>query len=617
MALTPTSRFLLGLQAVVLIVAALYFAQPVLLPLVTATLLTFLLRPSVLWLERHRVPRAAAVIVMAVGILVLIGSVGWLVTRQLNDLALHLDEYRGNMRAKIETVQHSKTKAFDNIRGVIVEVVDAVRGKSDRAAVPPTARLDSTVDPRSSNSAPGGHDDEGQNAGTSPPEIIPVDPQVVATETPATSPVAMLRLVWESLATPLAMIAVVSVLVIFMLLEFEELRNRVLRLSGQSKLTLTTRTLDDVSRRISRYLLANAAVNGGFGLLVALGLWLIGVDYAALWGFLAAVLRFVPYVGPIAAAALAAGMAVLQFPDWTHPLLVVGLFIGLELLTNNVVEPLTYGRTVGVSTVALLVAATFWTWIWGPLGLVLSVPLTVVLAVLGKNIPEFESLGILLGDQPALSPHESFYQRLLAGDAEEAATLLDEQLAAAGRATAYDRLIVPALALAERDRHSGELDEAGKTFVWHNAQELIEENAPPEAKSGSQRICVATCPAQDFADEMALTMLQHLAPSECEVVLMSSGLMASEKMAAVTQLAPDVVIISALGPGGASQVRYLCKRIRQELPRVRIIVGRWGYQGDRERLSASLKARGADNVVTSLTDALDLIVRIQPLPMSA
>jgi predicted PurR-regulated permease PerM len=616
MAQSPTSRFLLGLQAVVLIVAALYFAQPVLLPLVAATLLTFLLRPSVLWLERHRVPRALAVVIMAVGILLLITSVGWVVTRQLNDLALHLDEYRGNMRAKIETVQHSKTKAFDNVRGVIVEVVDAVRGKSGRAGVPSTTRLDSTADRPLSSSAIG-DDDAGQSAGTSQPEIVPVEPQIVATETPATSPVAVLRLVWESLASPLTMIAVVSVLVIFMLLEFEELRNRVLRLSGQSKLTLTTRTLDDVSRRISRYLLANAAVNGGFGFFVALGLSLIGVDYAALWGFLAAVLRFVPYVGPIAAATLAVGMAVLQFPDWTHPLLVVGLFIGLELLTNNVVEPLTYGRTVGVSTVALLVAATFWTWIWGPLGLVLSVPLTVVLAVLGKNIPEFESLGILLGDQPALSPHESFYQRLLAGDADEAATLLDEQLAAVGRATAYDRLIVPALALAERDRHNGELDDEDKSFVWHNAHELIEENAPPEENSASRRIRVATCPAQDLADEMALTMLQHLAPSECEVVLMSSGLMASEKTAAVTQLGPDVVVISALGPGGASQVRYLCKRIRHELPRVRIIVGRWGYQGDRERLAASLKARGVDYVVTTLQDALNLIERIQPLPMSA
>lgn len=615
MSLTPSSRFLLGLQAVVLIVAALYFAQPVLLPLVTATLLTFLVRPSVVWLERHRAPRAAAVVAVALGILLLIGSVGLVVTQQLNDLALHLDEYRGNMKAKIETVQHSRTKAFDNVRGVIVEIVEAVRGKSGRADVLPETPLDpERFSPNAATDR-----DEPANAATGSVQLgIPSgEPRGVPTESPATSPVAVLKLVWESLATPLAMIAVVSVLVIFMLLEFEELRNRLLRLAGQGKLTVTTRTLDDVSRRISRYLLANAIVNGGFGLVVALGLSLIGVDYAALWGFLAAVLRFVPYVGAVAATSLATGMAVLQFPDWTHPLLVVGLFVALELFTNNVVEPLTYGRTVGVSTVALLVAATFWTWIWGPLGLVLSVPLTVVLAVLGKNIPEFESLGILLGDQPALSPHESFYQRLLAGDADEAAALLDEQLAASGRVAAYDQLIVPALALAERDRHNGELDDEGKTFVWHNAHELIEENAPPDGKPSSQRICVATCPAQDQADELALTMLQHLAPPGCEVILMSSALMASEKTAAVTQLAPDVVIISALGPGGASQVRYLCKRIRQESPRVRIIVGRWGYHGDRERMTAGLKARGADHVVTTLQEALNLIERIQPLPMSA
>lgn len=619
MALTSTSRVLVGLQAVVLAVAALHFGQPVLLPLVVATLFTFLLRPSVVWLERHHVPRAIAVVFVAMGILTLVGTLGWAVTKQLNDLALHLDEYRGNMRTKIEAVHHTKSRGIDNVRNLIVEITDAVRdrGEAAKRSPPRETRFDrEAARTNPDDHAIGEHAETTDVTGHVAPGTIPSPP--ASPETTSPSPVALMRTVLESLATPLATTAVVSVLVIFMLLEFEELRNRVLRLAGQTRLTVTTRTLDDVGRRISRYLLANALVNGGFGAVVALGLTLIGVDYAALWGFLAAILRFVPYVGPIVASGLAIAMAVVQFPDWTQPLLVVALFITLELFTNNVVEPLTYGRSVGVSTVALLVAATFWTWVWGPVGLVLSVPLTVVLAVLGKNIPQFEALGVLLGDEPALSPHEIFYQRLLAGDADEAAALLDEQLATSDRAVVYDRLVVPALVLAERDRQDGELDEQNKLFVWHNAGELVEENAPAQHKAGvAPHIRVAACAAQDEADELALTMLSHLVKPGCEVTIAAAGLMASEKTAAIANLAPDAVVISALGPGGSSQVRYLCKRIRQELPHTRIIVGRWGYRGDQERLSTSLKVRGADHIVTTLSEALDLIERIQPLPMSA
>jgi hypothetical protein len=267
--------------------------------------------------------------------------------------------------------------------------------------------------------------------------------------------------------------------------------------------------------------------------------------------------------------------------------------------------------------VALLVSATFWAWLWGPMGLVLSVPLTVVLAVVGKHIPQFEALAVLLGDEPALEAHETFYQRLLAGDVDEAAALLDEQLAKNGRSATYDRLLIPALALAEHDRHRGDLDEADKEFVRQNAQDLIEENAPVAVEPGTARIHVAGCPAHDLADEMALTMLQHLAAPNCEVLVLESGLMASEKIGAVAHPGPDAVLISALGPDGASHVRYLCKRIRHECPRLRIVVGRWGYTGDRDRLTASLKARGADQVVTTLQEALDAIERIQPLPLSA
>jgi hypothetical protein len=294
-------------------------------------------------------------------------------------------------------------------------------------------------------------------------------------------------------------------------------------------------------------------------------------------------------------------------------MLVVAVFAVLELITNNVVEPLAYGKSAGVSTVALLVSATFWTWVWGPLGLVLSVPLTVVLAVLGKHIPQFEPLGVLLSDEPALAPYVSFYQRLLAGDVDEAASLLEEQLGGADRVAIYDQFVVPALAMAERDRYQGILEETDQQFVWRTTRDLIDENAPEPPAEGERRIYVLGCPAQDLADELALTMLSHVIPPQCELVPTSSALLVAEVLSSLAARPPDAVCISALGPGGASHVRYLVKRIRQEHPQLRILVGRWGYNGDEERMVKTLKSRGATHVVTTLSEASDYIERLQPV----
>jgi hypothetical protein len=249
--------------------------------------------------------------------------------------------------------------------------------------------------------------------------------------------------------------------------------------------------------------------------------------------------------------------------------------------------------------------------------LVVAFLLTFVLAVVGKQIPQFETLGILLGDEPALAAPVSFYQRLLAGDVEEASDLLEEHLNSSGRAATYDELVIPALALAQRDLRVGDLDIGDQNFVCQNARELVDENSPAVPDASPSQICVAGCPAHDIADELALTMLQHLAPPGCAILLTGADSMASQKLADVERNAPDAVIISAVGAGGAARVRYLCKRLRQERPRLRIIVGRWGYEGARDKLQSSLAARGADHVVTTLQAALDQIQRIQPLPASA
>lgn len=612
---TRSNRFVLALEGLVLGVGALYFGQPVLMPLAVAVLLTFLLRPGAVSLERRGIPRPLAVGGVALAILVTAGSAGWMVTQQLHDLAGHLDEYRDHLHARIEWAHRQRIVAFDNVRDMFHDLAE-----TGRAPVAPQESGDASsaddgvaaapVPPTISTPAP---DTGGEKNGVAQRDVQPAPVQIVPS---AMSAVDVLRMIWNALSTPLALIAVTGVLVIFMLLEFEELRNRVLRLAGQNKLNVTTRTLDDVGRRISRYLLATVLVNGTFGLVVFLGLALIGVDYAVLWGVLAASLRFVPYVGPVVAASLAIGMAVLQFSDWTQPAMAAALFGIMELITYNVVEPLAYARSTGVSTTALLVAATFWAWVWGPMGLVLSVPLTVVLAVLGKNIPKLSFLGILLGDEPALAPHQTFYQRLLAGDVDEAAELLESQLQASSRVSVYDDLVVAALALADRDYARGELDEAELEFVCRNAHDLIEEHAPAPGEPGPRATRVVVCPMQDSADELASTMLQHLA-AHCEIKPVGAALMASEKIAALGAANADVVVLSALHRSSASHVRYLCKRIRNELPSVRIVIGQWHYEGDRTRLAAALQARGADHIVTSLSGALDQLERIQPLPLSA
>src|SRR5579872_5241768 len=415
----PAHRLALSMQAIVFAVAILYFGRPVLVPLVVAVLLTFLLRPSVVWLERRHLGRGLAVGMIGLGAVLAVGSMGWILTRQVHVLSLHLDEYRQNLRTKLEALQNSQPKVLDRFRAMVTEV-----DRAGHAAKKPRQNLDEIASDRTSLPR---SDDRSPTTGSEWEQDLQTDPQfsrvIVVADSPSTFDVV--RRVWDALSTPLAGLAVVMVLVVFMLGKFEDLRNRLISLAGQSKLTLTTRMLDDASKRISQYLLANALVNGGFGIVVYLGLLLIGVDYAALWGCLAATLRFIPYVGAIGSAIAVMGMAVIQFEGWARPALVGGLFGLLELVTGNFVEPITYGKSAGVSTIALLVAAIFWSWLWGPMGLVLSVPLTVVLAVIGNQIPQFESLGILLGDEPALAPPISFYQRLLAGDIEEAADLFE------------------------------------------------------------------------------------------------------------------------------------------------------------------------------------------------
>lgn len=587
------NRWLLGLEGTVLVVGVLYFARPILMPVALAVLISFALTPAVSALQRRGLHRLASVGVVVLLLFTALGLVGWKTVDEFSDLLTNLPTYRQNLREKIGQL---KAGSDSSVLNSLEQVVSDVSGEL-QASAKNARRAVEKADP---------------NADTQQPVAVRVVPDSL-------HPLAAVQSALMALAAPILESGLVLVLVIFMLCAREDIRNRVMRLAGTGRLTLTTRTLDELGTRVSSYLMTNAIVNGGFGVVVGLGLYAIGVQYAVLWGFLAAMFRFLPYIGGVLGSSLPIVMAIIQSPSWTEPLLALGLFIVVELITNYVVEPLTYGKSSGVSAVALLVAAIFWSWIWGPIGLILSVPLTVVLAVLGKYVPPLEPLWILLGDAPPLKPDALLYQRLLAGDADEAAETVDEFARDHTALQICDDLLIPAMVRAQRDRSRGELTESEQQFVWSTIEHMIDEfveakAADPEADDTApeRTLVVVGVPAVNRGDELTLNMLVRLTPPRTVIKQVPLVTLASELVDQLADSPAQVICISALGPAGIGQTRYLCKRIRQRYADLRILVGRWGYPDDSAKMTAGLEKRGASQVVTSLAGAVDALERILP-----
>jgi hypothetical protein len=356
-------------------------------------------------------------------------------------------------------------------------------------------------------------------------------------------------------------------------------------------------------------------VNTGFGVAVGLGLSLIGVPYAALWGLLAGTLRFVPAVGVWLVAPFPAALALIRAPGLTEPLLILALFLFLELLSTNVIEPWVCGPSIGVAPVPLLLAIMFWTGLWGVVGLVLATPMTVCLAVLGKYVPQLEFLAVLLGSQPALKAEARYYQRLLARDRYEAEAVAREYLGQHPLDSLYDEVLVPALGRVRRGRQDGELRPEDEQFILRTTRELLEglDRSGPQAATppdGAGRVLVLGCPACDEVDEVALLMLRQLGRiAGHDVRLVESGDLSTGMIAQVQQERPDLVFISALAPGGLAQSRYLCQRLHAQFPTLRILVGRWGHRRDPRKSRKLLFHAGADRVVTTIREARDQLTR--------
>jgi hypothetical protein len=376
-------------------------------------------------------------------------------------------------------------------------------------------------------------------------------------------------------------------------------------------------------------------VNLLYGIAAGAGLYFLGVPYPLVWAALAAVLRFIPYVGPVLGAGAPILVSLAAAEGWAGPLNVVALFVVLELLTNLVLEPVLYAGAAGVSPVALLGSVAFWTWLWGPLGLVLATPLTVCLVVLGKHVPGLEFLGTLLADTPALAPECGYYQRLLARDQSEAADLIERYIKTESPRSVYDALLPPALNYAERDRLEQRLSPDEETAVIDATRELLSDAAesiralnpeppalpdgPPLLPGPREPLRVLGYATNGAADELALAMLAHLADDlPIHVEITGTRLQASELLALVQTEGFSVVCFADLPPSPSSKTRYLVKRLRAALPDVRILVGRSGPLALADESTQVLRDTGANLVASTLLETrtyLGGLVEIPRIPV--
>jgi predicted PurR-regulated permease PerM len=590
------SKDLFHLLAVVVAVVAivtLYFARIVLIPFALALLFTFILTPVVKLLERihfGRIPSAILVVLLSLGAC---GVVGWTVAKQFSQVVNQLPDYKANIRTKLTSLHWKSPHALDNASQTMTEI------SKDLATAPTGQRSGDATLTRPTMMRP-------------TPEAKPIPVEVV--KSPAL-PLESMQNVLELLASAL----IVLVFTIFMLIRREDLRNRLISLAGDGNLRLVTQTLDDASARVSRYLLLQFVVNTCYGIFIGTCLHFIGLPGALLWGVIVGTLRFLPYIGPPLGGIMPLLLSLAVFGGWTRPLIVLGLFVFTELIVSNLVEPFLYGIHTGISSLAILVAAIFWTAIWGPIGLVLSTPLTVCVLVVGRHVPRLRFLQILLGDEPALTPESRFYQRLLAMDHEEARQVLENDLEGKTLEELYDSVLIPALSLAEQDRHQNLLEDANQKFICQSTRELIDEFWEPRseeravgvdrgglsiaaaARGGPSHkvLCVA---ARDEADEIVAIMLAQVLETAGHQALCIPLGTAAEMLAQVKDERPDVVCISALPPFAIPHARALYAKLRAQDSKLRIVVGLWNSTDDPTKVSRRLGLSEGARAFTTLAE---------------
>ena len=586
----PRVEPLLVLAVIVLI---LYFARELLIPLTFALTLSFLLAPAVARLEARRVPRVLAVATIGILAFLSIFSVGYVVSRQLLNVARTLPAYRLNIQHRMATVhspaEQSLEKAFTAVEDI----------SGDIAPSAPTTLSQTPLQ-------------------VQPVRVI--DPDRTQLQTTAELLMRFLR--------PIGTVGVVIVFTIYLLMKREDLRHRILLLAGMGRINLMTQALQEAATRISQYLLFQLAVNAAYGILFGSGLYLIGVPDATLWGVLAGILRIVPYVGTATSLALPLIVSVAISTTWWPPILIVGLFLALELTATNFVEPWLYSTRTGISSLALLAMAIFWALLWGWPGLILSTPLTVCIVVMGRHVPQLSFLHTLLGTDAELSSEALFYERLLAMDQREARAVANRFLEGKPLVELYDSVLIPALALVEQDRHQGNLDDKRSDFFFLTIGEIVAELTDYRQKEPANSIPATTTrpsrPVEDFAivcisvsdqaDELSTQMLvQLMERASHQTLLLSATSVSGEILDSLATEPTTVIFISALPPFAFSQARSICQRIRTHLPNNRIVVGLWNSANDFDQTAEQSVERfgsGKPNVVVnSLDQALQQITQ--------
>ncbi len=578
-----SERGFIVLASFAFVAAILYFAKSVFIPIALALLLTFLLTPLVLRLQKWKFPKAIAISAAAAFAFAIIAFMTWLVTTQLIALAGQLPQYEQNLHAKIRELKGTqRPDVFSRAAAIIKDI-----GK------------DLEISPERMDPERGSRD----------------KPLTVEVKTPKPTALQTARRTLGPLLGPAGTAGIVIILVLAMLFKREDLRDRFIKVISGGQLNRATEAVDDTARRISRYLLMQLVVNVTYGIPIGVGLYFIGVPNALLWGVLATVLRFIPYLGPWIAAAFPLALAFAVDPGWTKLVLTIVLFVVIELISNNLVEPWLYGASTGISPVAVIGGALFWTWLWGPVGLFLCTPLTVCVVVLGKYVPGLRFISDMFGSEQVLQPHARFYQRMLAMDAEEMLRMAEEHLEHNDLASFYDQIMIPALILAEEDRQTGHLAEMRQEFIVQSSRELIEDlgeresmkrgPSPSQPGAATEVLCF---PAKDDADEISALMLAQ--------VLRAEGIRA-EAVAATVQPgqcgdlvrdgAVQLVIIAALPPAAFAPARRLCRRLKQNCPSLRVMVGIWTPNSAGTELTQRLATAHPDMVVTTLKGALQQI----------
>lgn len=613
-----------------LVITALVLGQVVFIPLALAIVFSFLLQPFVQLLERGGLGRVPAVLLTVAFVAIVFAGIGWSVGGQLQDLARQL-------RTNQTYIQNLESKVAD-LRGFGAGgVMEDVQATLDRVG----AKFGEA---------------EGQ---------VAAEPAVVLSAQ-RSSPWSGFMETVGPLLEPLGTAAMAIVLVIFILIGREDLRNRLIGLLGYGQLSATTHAFNDAGRRIGKYLLMQFILNASYGLALGFVLFLVGVPFALLWGFMSAILRYIPYVGPLVGVVFPVATSLVAFEGWTQPLVVIAFIVALELFSNMVMEPLLYGQSVGISAVALISSAALWTLLWGPIGLVLATPLTVCLLVLGQYVREFRFFVVLLGDEPALPSHVRYYQRLLARDRAEALALAQERHAESNEpCDVFDQVLVPAILRTRRDHSRNQISAADEAFVWQSTQEIIAELAESQPKNnvgllrrlmaarvGSTngqavesvgdangavsalatdpsrigqatadsvpRIKVLGCAAHHKSEELAVSMLASVLPmTDYQFQTLSTKLLPSEILDSVREQRPDIVFLAVIPPSGRVQASYLCRLLRKSFPDLPIVVGYWGSKKRFDEALVKFRSRGASFVTTSILQSQKQIAALADLGHNA